>query len=44
MLGIVGIGFSVICQDSKVAGFCDAKPCSLLLALKVSRGEDALVM
>ena len=44
MARIVSIGLAVIRQDSKVPRFRDTKPRSLLFSLKVSGGEDFLVV
>ena len=44
MFRIVGIGLAVIRQDCKVPCLCDTKPCPLFFSLKISGGEDFLVM
>ncbi len=44
MARIVGIGLAVIRQDRKVPGFRDTEPSALLFSLKISSGEDFLVV
>jgi len=44
MFRIVGIGLAIVRQDSEIPSLCDTKPSALFFSLKISGGEDFLVM